>query len=155
MTKLDRSSWSCSASRVDVISLRIFVWLAKAAIWLDLTASGTYRRNNMGRRIDPRGTAEVTGKGLDVAPNIVTRWDQLCRYDSSHVSRFPQKPYWCSFLRSLTWFTMSKAFDMSRYIISTCPPLSSFVPIWSRTSTSWVTQDCSVNDHKIMFIFVL
>ena len=36
---------------------------------------------------------------------------------------------------------MSKAFDMSRYIISTCPPRSSFAPIWSRTSTSWVTQD--------------
>ena len=32
---------------------------------------------------------------------------------------------------------------MSRYIISTCPPLSSFVPISSRTSTSWVTQDRS------------
>ena len=46
---------------------------AKAAIWLDLTVSGTYRRNNMGRRIDPRGTPEVTGKGLDVAPNKVTR----------------------------------------------------------------------------------
>ena len=49
--------------------------LAKAAIWLDLTASGkefTYRRNNMGPRIDPCGTPEVTGKGLDVAPNIVT-----------------------------------------------------------------------------------
>ena len=66
--------------------------LVKAAIWLDLTASGTYRSNNLGRRIDPLGTPEVTRKGLDVAPNIVTRWDRLCRYDSSHVSRFPKKP---------------------------------------------------------------
>ena len=92
VTRLDRSSRSCSSSRVDVISLRIFVPLVKAAIWLDLTASGTYRSNNLGRRIDPRGTPEVTGKGLDVAPNIVTRWNRLCRYDSSHVSRFPKKP---------------------------------------------------------------
>ena len=38
--------------------------LVKAAIWLHLTASGTYRSNNLGRRIDPRGTPEVTGKGL-------------------------------------------------------------------------------------------
>ena len=48
---------------------------AKAAIWLDLTASDkefTYRRNDMGPRIDPCGTPEVTGKGLDVVPNIVT-----------------------------------------------------------------------------------
>ena len=67
---------------------------AKAASWLDLTASGrefTYRRNNMGPRIDPCGTHEVTGKGLDVVPNVVTRWDRLCRYDSNHVRRgFPQ-----------------------------------------------------------------
>ena len=69
---------------------------AKEAIWLDLTASGkefTYRRNNVGPRIDPCGSPEVTGRALDVAPNIVTRWDRLCRYDSSHVSRFPPKPY--------------------------------------------------------------
>ena len=42
---------------------------AKAAIWVDLTASGkefTNRRNNMGPRIDPCGTPEVTGKGLGV-----------------------------------------------------------------------------------------
>ena len=32
------------------------------------------------------------------------------------------------------WFTVSKAFDMSKYIILTCLPLSSFVPIWSRAS---------------------
>ena len=129
MTRLDRSSWSCSASRVDVISLKIFVSSAKAAIWLDLTASGkefTYRRNNMGPRIDPCGTPEVTGKGFDVAPNIVTHWHRLCRHDSSHVNRFTPKPYWCSFLSSFAWFTVSKAFDMSRYIISTCSPLSSF-----------------------------
>ena len=47
----------------------------------------------MGPRIDPCGTPEVTGRALDVAPNIVTRWDRLGRYDSSHVSRFPPKPY--------------------------------------------------------------
>ena len=50
---------------------------AKAAIWLDLTASGkefTNRRNNMGPRIDP------------VARGLMLH----LRYDSSHVSRFPQ-----------------------------------------------------------------
>ena len=47
----------------------------------------------MGPGIDPCGTREVTGKGLDVEPNIVTHWDRLCRYDSSHVSRFPPKLY--------------------------------------------------------------
>ena len=44
---------------------------AKAAIWLDLTASGkevTYRRNNIGPRIDPYWTPEVTGKGLMLHP---------------------------------------------------------------------------------------
>ena len=151
VARLDRSSWSCSASHVDVISLKIFVSSAKAAILLDLTVFGkefTYRRNNMGSRIDPWGTPEVTGKGLDVAPSIVTRWKRLCRYDSSHVSRFPPKPYWCSFLRSFAWFTVSKAFDMSRYMMSTWPPLSSFVPIWSRTSTSWVTQDRSATKPR-------
>ena len=68
----------------------------KAAIWLDLTASGKefkYRRNNMGPRIDPCGTPEVTGKVLDVASNIVTHLYRLCRHDSSHVNRFPPKPY--------------------------------------------------------------
>ena len=44
----------------------------------------------MAPRIDPCGTPEVAGKGLDIAPNIVTSWDRLCRYDCSHVSRFPQ-----------------------------------------------------------------
>ena len=41
----------------------------------------------MGPRIDPCGTSEVTGKGLDVAPNEVTR-----RYDSSHVRKSPPLP---------------------------------------------------------------
>ena len=103
MTRSDRSSWSCSASRVDVISLKTFVSLAKAAIWLDLTTSGrdfTYRRNNMGPKIDPCGTPEVTAKGLDVALKIVTRWDRLCRYDSSRLAGSPLTPYWCSFHRS-------------------------------------------------------
>ena len=73
--------------------------------------SGT--ANNMGPWIDPCGTPEVTGKGLDVSPNIVIRCDRLGRYDSSHVSRFPPKPYSFSFLRSFAWFTVSKGFDMS------------------------------------------
>ena len=77
----------------------------------------------MGPRIDPCGTPEVTGKGLDVAPNIVTR-------------------YWCSFHRS-----NSRGLLCQRLLTcpdnSTCTPLSSFVPIWSKTSTSWVTQDRS------------
>ena len=92
MTRSDRSS---STSRVDVISLKTFVSSAKAAIWLDLTASGrefTYRRNNLGPRIDPCRTPEVTGKGLDVSPNKVTCCDRLCRYDSSRVSSFPPPP---------------------------------------------------------------
>ena len=90
VTRSNKSSWSCSASRVDVISLKIFALSAKAASWLDLTASGrefTYRRNNVGPRIHPCGTPEVTDKGLDVVPNVVTRWDRLYRYDSSHVRR--------------------------------------------------------------------
>ena len=39
----------------------------------------------MGPRIHPCGTPEVTDKGLDVVPNVVTRWDRLYRYDSSHA----------------------------------------------------------------------
>ena len=46
----------------------------------------------MGPRIDLCGTPEVTGKGLDVAPNEVTRWDRSCRYDSSHVRKSPPPP---------------------------------------------------------------
>ena len=56
---------------------------AKAAIWLDLTASGkefTNRRNNMGPRIDPVGPLKSQARGLKLH----------LRYDSSHVSRFPQ-----------------------------------------------------------------
>ena len=41
----------------------------------------------MGPWIDPCGTPEVTDKGLDVVPNVVTRWDRLCRHDFSHVRR--------------------------------------------------------------------
>ena len=67
----------------------------------------------MGPRIDPCGTPEVTGKGLDVAPNEVTR-----RYDSSHVRKSPPPPpkkkYSCSFLKSFAWFTLSKDLDLSR-----------------------------------------
>ena len=115
------------------MSLKTFVSSAKAAIWLDLTTSGrefTYRRNNMAPRIDPCGTPEVAGKGLDIAPNIVTSWDRLCRYDCSHVSRFPQNHTDLASLGvSRGLLCQIKAFDMSRYIISTCPPLSSFVPI--------------------------
>ena len=113
----------------------------KAAICFDLTTSGrefTYIRKKIGPRIDPFGTPEVTGKRL--APNIVTRWDRLCRYGSSHVSRFPLKPYWCSFLRSFAWFAVTKAFHMSRYIISSSIQLSANL---SRTSTSWVTHNRS------------
>ena len=40
VTRSDRSSWSCSASLVVVISLKTFVSSAKAAIWIDLTTSG-------------------------------------------------------------------------------------------------------------------
>ena len=138
MTRLDRSSWSCSASRVDVVSLKIFVSSAKAAIWLDLTASGTgftYRRNNMRPRIDPCGTPEVTGKGLDIAPNIVTHWHRLCRHDSSHVNRFPPKPYWCSFPSSFAWFTCQR--------LLTCPDILYRLVLLYPASTSWVTQDRS------------
>ena len=126
VTRSDRSSWSCSALCVDVISLETFVSSAKAVIWLDLTTSGrdfTYRRNNMGPRIDPCGTPEVTGKGLDVAPNIVTR-------------------YWCSFHRSNSRDLLCQGL-LTCPDNSTCTPLSSFVPIWSKTSKSWVTKDRS------------
>ena len=75
------------------MSLKTFVSSAKAAIWLDLTTSGrefTYKRNNMAPRIDPCGTPEVAGKGLDIAPNIVTRWDRLCSTIVAMLAGSPQ-----------------------------------------------------------------
>ena len=82
----------------------------------------------MAPRIDPCGTPEVTGKGLDVAPNIALAGIDCVGTILTMLAGSPQNHTDVASLRVPRGsLCRSKAFDMSRHIISTCPPLSSFV----------------------------
>ena len=118
VVKAFKSTWSFAESAGVLISLYTFRSSAKMVNRLDSTAGGrsfTYRRNSAGPSIEPCGTPDVIVNALDVAPGTVTRCKRSVRYELNHWRRGPPKPSLRTLCTSSLWFTLSNAFDMSRY----------------------------------------
>ena len=64
--------------------------------------------------MDPCGTPDKTGSGVEEEPPKTTCWERQERYDSNQLSREPETPTSDKEERSLWWGTLSKALDKSR-----------------------------------------
>ena len=71
--KFDRSLCRDNASDFELMVLKILVSSANVAILELVTALDrfSYRRNSSGPRMDPCGTPDDTGSGLETAPRTV------------------------------------------------------------------------------------
>jgi hypothetical protein len=122
-----RSAWRDATSSWDLIAENSLVSSANVAAREDKAASGrsfTYNRKSAGPSIEPCGKPEITGRVLEVTPSTVTRWRWSVKYDSNQFNRLSPIPELDSLRINLLWLIQSKAFDISRYTISTCPTLS-------------------------------
>ena len=73
-----------------------------------------------GPRTVPWGTPERTGAGDDLAPSTRTVWMRLDKNDRIQRRRDPPMPREESFVRRISWSTLSKAFEKSRRMASIC-----------------------------------
>src|SRR6218665_2088450 len=71
-------------------------------------------KNNSGPRIDPCGTPQVILEVIEVTPLTRTNWVLLFRYSVNHDLTTPLIPKLSNLLSRISWFTVSKAFEISK-----------------------------------------
>ena len=110
----------------------------------DLTEIGRtfmWHKNSIGPSTVPCGTLETIVASSEYSPSSATRIFLSVRQDVSHVWSGPLIPYWSILWRSLSWGTVSKAFEKSRIPMSTCFPLSNDCSMSCMVTTSCVSQE--------------
>ena len=117
-----------------------------------------YNINSTGPKTDPCGTPEVTEDHLEDFPFNISRCYLFVKKYLIHLWMLQSIPTHLIFLISLLWGTESKAFCISRYIISTGFPFSNEVTNLSKTVNNCKTQPLiSLNPYcwLIIMSFVL
>ena len=117
-----------------------------------------YNINSTGPKTDPCGTPDVTEDHLEDFPFNVTLCFLFVKKSLIHLWMFPPIPKHLIFLMSLLWGKESKAFCISRYVISTGLPFSNEVTNLSYTVNNCKTQPLfSLNPYcwLIIMSFVL
>ena len=112
-----RSLWRVSTSSSFLIvryrrlsSANSLIWVPSVRFWL---ISLMYARKRRGPRTVPWGTPERTGAGDDLAPSTRTvsmRLDKNYRIQRRRDSPMPREE---SFVRRISWSTLSRAFEKS------------------------------------------
>ena len=111
---ISRSFCSALASITPAMPLDILVSSANEDKKLEtilLSMSLRRIRKRRGPITDPCGTPEITGHGSDRKPLTITCWFLADRNDSIHCRSLPLTPCAESFVRTILWSTLSKAFE--------------------------------------------